>query len=99
MIYYDVEFSDIAESELIDSIIWRIGVWGEESTFRWARDFRDKTRTQLSKFPQGQPLAPESEIDEGEIRHLVLGRYRVLFEITGKMVNILHITGSFSDKD
>lgn len=96
---YDVEFSDIAESELIESIIWGIGCWGEQPTFRWARDFREKARTQLARFPLAQPLAPESEFDEGEIRHLILGRYRVLFEVIEKTVNILHIRGPFSGTD
>ena len=61
---YDVEFSDVAEAELIESIIWGIGVFGEEATFRWARQFRDKTRQQLSRFPLGQPVAPESEVND-----------------------------------
>src|SRR5437016_6409252 len=93
---YDVEFSDIAETELIESIIWGIEVWGEEATFRWVRDFRNKARQQLSRFPLGQALAPESGLDEGEVRQLILGRYRVLFEVIGKTVNILHIRGPFS---
>ncbi len=93
---YDVEFSDVAESELIESIIWGIGCWGEEATFRWAREFRDKAQSQLSRFPLAQPISPESEFDEGEVRHLIIGRYRILFEVAEKTVYILHIKGPFS---
>ncbi len=93
---YDVEFSNTAENELIESVIWAIGVWGEESTFRWARSFREAARRQLSTFPFGLPLAPESEFDDAEIRQLLIGRYRVLFEVNDDLVTILHIRGSFS---
>jgi plasmid stabilization system protein ParE len=96
---YQVEFSDVAESELIESIIWGIEVWGEEATFRWARKFRDKARKQLSRFPFGQPLAPESEFSEGEIRQLIIGRYRILYDVSGLIVNILHIRGSFAGQN
>ena len=93
---YNVEFSDIAEAELIESIIWGIGCWGEEAAFRWAREFRDKTRNQLARFPFAQPIAQESEFVDGEVRHLIIGRYRILFEVVDKTVNILHIKGPFS---
>lgn len=93
---YDVEFSDVAESELIESIIWGLGFWGEEATFRWAREFRDKVENQLSRFPSAQPLCPESVFDDYEVRNLIIGRYRVLFEVNGKTVNILHLKGPYS---
>ena len=92
-----VEFSDQAETDLIESIIWGIGVWGEEATFRWARELRGEVRNRLCTFPLGTSLAPESDLD-GETRHLIIGRYRVLFEVAEQIVNILHITGSFSDE-
>ena len=99
MRHYEVEFSDAAESELIESIAWGIEVWGAEATFRWARQFREKTRRLLSQFPAGQPLAPENDFYTDEIHQLILGRYRVLFAISGTVVNILHIRGPFSGKE
>lgn len=96
---YNVEFTDIAETELIASITWGIEVWGAEATFRWARGFRDIVRQQLAAFPLGQPVAPESEYVDGEIRQLILGRYRVLFEIVEGTVLILHIRGPYTEAD
>jgi mRNA-degrading endonuclease RelE of RelBE toxin-antitoxin system len=31
------------------------------------------------------------------IRHLIVGRYRVLFSVSGKTVTILHVSGSYTD--
>lgn len=97
MIPYKVEFSDAAEAELIESIIWGIEVWGEEATFRWARNFRNRVQQLLSQFPHGQTIAPESENYPTEIRQMIVGRYRVLFEVQRKTVWIIHIVGSFSE--
>ncbi|PYT01539.1 MAG: hypothetical protein DMF63_01455 [Acidobacteria bacterium] len=99
---YRVEFSDTAESELVDSIIWGVTNWGKEPTFRWARNLRQKVTTLLAANPLAHPLAPESKWASVEVRQLIVGRYRVLFEIRGKTVNILHITGPFiesADRD
>jgi plasmid stabilization system protein ParE len=93
---YRVEFSDTAESELVDSIIWGITNWGERATFRWARELRNKVMTLLESSPLAHPIAPESKWASVEIRQLIVGRYRVLFEIRGKIVNILHIRGPFT---
>jgi plasmid stabilization system protein ParE len=93
---YRVEFSDTAESELVDSIIWGITYWGEEHTFRWAREFRKKVETSLESTPLAYPVAPESKWAPVDVRRFIVGRYRVLFEIRGKIVNILHIRGSFT---
>jgi plasmid stabilization system protein ParE len=93
---YNVEFSEIAESELVESILWGIDFWGEEAAFRWVREFKRKAQNQLARFPLAQPFAPESELVDGEVRQLIIGRYRILFEIVDKTVNILHIKGPFS---
>ena len=96
---YRVEFSDTAESELVDSIIWGLENWGEDATFRWARAIRDKITRLLESVPLAQNLAPESEFAPTEIRQLLIDRYRVLFEISGKTVNILHIRGPFYERN
>ena len=93
---YRVEFSDTSETELVDSIIWGITFWGEERTFLWARELRKKVTTLLESAPLALPVAPESEWATVEVRQLIVGRYRVLFEIRGKIVNILHIRGPFT---
>ncbi len=93
---YRVEFSDTAESELVDSIIWGIAHWGEGSTFSWARELRKKVTILLTSTPLAHPVAPESKWTSAEVRQLFVGRYRVLFEIRANIVNILHIRGPFT---
>ena len=98
MTRYSVEFSLSAESELIDVIAWGIEYWGEQPSFRWAREFRNRIERSLAVAPLGCPLAPESEFVSVEVRQLILGRYRVLFEIRARTVNILHIRGPHTGK-
>jgi plasmid stabilization system protein ParE len=92
---YQVEFSDTAESELIESIIWGSAEWGSEETFQWARNLRKSVNDMLGSFPKSQPLAPESDEAGTEIRHMIIGRYRILFNIEGNVVNVLHVRGAF----
>ncbi|HET6854351.1 MAG TPA: hypothetical protein VFH46_18765 [Pyrinomonadaceae bacterium] len=33
------------------------------------------------------------------IRHLIVGRYRVLFRVRGRTVTILHVRGPFTDPE
>jgi len=90
---YKVEFSESAEAELRASIEWGMAEWGADATFKWARELRTMTIKLLGSFPESQPLAPESEVDGNEIRQLVVGRYRLLYNIEGKVVNILLLRG------
>ncbi len=91
---HSVEFSAAAEDDLIRSIVWGVEIWGEKATFRWVREFRASVTNLLEVFPLGQPLAPENEFSKREIRQLILGRYRVLYETKRGLVNILHIRGA-----
>jgi plasmid stabilization system protein ParE len=95
---YKVEFSEWAEAELRESIEWGISEWGADATYKWARELRTITIKLLGSFPESQPLAPESEVDNNEIRQLVVRRYRLLYNIEGEVVNILHLRGPFTGR-
>jgi plasmid stabilization system protein ParE len=45
----------------------------------------------LTTFPRRLPLAAESASFGREIRQLVQGSYRLLFEIDGNVVRVLHV--------
>lgn len=46
----------------------------------------------LGRFPYARPVAPESPSKDGhEVRHLVHGRYRVLYFVHEGVVFVIHV--------
>jgi plasmid stabilization system protein ParE len=45
----------------------------------------------LADFPLSFALAPENDEFEEEIRHRLVGSYRVLFTMKGNVVQVLHV--------
>ena len=93
---YKIEFSAIANEELFESYLWGLRNWDELAAQRWAREVRDTVIYKLSRFPLRHPIAPESKAFGIDIRHLIIGRYRVLFTIDEETVLILHIRGPYT---
>ena len=62
------------------------------------RELRTAISKQLSLVPRGFPLAPEDDEFSGEIRQMIVGRYRVLFTIRKQKVHVLHIRGAYPAK-
>jgi len=66
----------------------------------WAVGLMDAINS-LQTFPGRCPIAPENEFFPQEIRQLLYGKgrgvYRVLFTVTGDVVNVLHIRHSAQD--
>lgn len=60
-------------------------------------ELRRALRKQLTPLPLVCPLTPESEQLGVSIRHLIVGRYRVLFTVIGRTVTILHVRGPYTD--
>jgi len=86
-----------AESDIESSFKWGCRAWGEEDEKLWVRKLRRAISKQLTTLPLACPLAPESEELSVSIRHLIVGRYRVLFTVRGRTVTILHVSGSYTD--
>ena len=96
---FRVEFTDEATSEIAQSYEWGRQEWGTAAALRWYRKLRPQTCDILSHFPLSQPVAPKNDDFSGEIRPMIFGRYRVLFEIDGRVVRVLYVRGSFGEKD
>ena len=94
---YKVILHSDAESDIESSFKWGYRAWGEENAKRWVRKLREDIRKQLTSLPLACPLAPESEQLGVSIRHLIVGRYRVLFMARGLTVTILHVGGPYTD--
>lgn len=94
---YKVILHSDAESDIESSFKWGCRAWGEEKAKLWVRKLRHAVRKQLTSLPLACPLAPESEQLSVSIRHLIVGRYRVLFTVRGGTVTILHVSGLYTD--
>jgi len=94
---YKVILHSDAESDIESSFKWGCRAWGEENAKLWMWKLRRATRKQLTSLPLACPLAPESEQLGVSIRHLIVGRYRVLFTVRGRTVTILHGSGAYTD--
>ena len=94
---YKVILHSDAESDIESSFKWGCRAWGEENAKLWIQKLRQAIRKQPTSLPLACPLAPESEKLGVSIRHLIVGRNRVLFTIRGKTVTILHVSGSYTD--
>lgn len=93
---YSVKFSEDAIAELAASIQWGCETWGEEKAWAWYADTRNSIRQLLSSFPLSQPIAPDNDQYEVEIRQMLVGRYRVLFNVTKTVVTVLHVRGPYT---
>lgn len=51
----------------------------------------------LENFPFRCPLAPESDRFGAEIRHLIFGKYRILFIIEDEIVYVLRVRHQAQD--
>ena len=92
---YVVVFEESAQINVRESYDWGCRAWGKKEAQRWIRQLREAVSSQLALIPKGFPLAPEDDEFSEEIRHMIVGRYRVLFTIRGRKVHVLHVRGSY----
>lgn len=92
---YSIRYNPEAIEDLAGSYEWGVENWGEVAAARWYDFMESAIDTRLSSLPLSCPLAPEDQAFDFDVRHLVLGRYRVLFRIVAYEVIIIHIRGPF----
>jgi plasmid stabilization system protein ParE len=93
---FSVVLNSEAERDILDAYEWGVRNWGNQPAEKWVRGLYDAIFDRLKKFPKSCSIARESADADREIRQLVLGRYRVLFEIRSNEVIVLHVRGSYS---
>ena len=90
---YKVLIMPSAEGELEEAYQW-ISERAPEAAVGWYNGALGACLT-LETFPERSPLATESKTFEREIRQLIYGKghhaYRILFDVSGRTVRILHI--------
>ena len=96
---YRVRITSSAEADILRSFEWGVQNWGAPMAKQWAIQLRKRFKEQLSQFPLSCPLAPDQDVNEPDTRQLIVGRYRVIYEIEGLAVRILHVRGPFVPSD
>ena len=93
MTRYRVIITPSAERDIEQAYLW-IAERDEDAAARWFNRLLDVVNT-LETFPERCPVAPESVMLGVEIRQILHGKrqhkYRVLFNVRGKTVNVLHV--------
>ena len=96
---YRVKTTASAEADILRSFEWGVQNRGAPMAKQWAIRLRRKFKERLSRFPLSCPLAPDRDISEPDARQLIVDRYRVIYEIEGPIVRILHVRGPFVPAD
>ena len=92
---YKVLITRSAEADILTSFEWGVRNWGIKKAKSWAIELRRTIKERLTTFPEGCPIAPDKDLDQSEVRHLVMDRYRVLFEIESSTVRVLAVRGAY----
>jgi len=86
--YYVLIHPD-AEDEL-DEAYRHIAQDAPERAAKWRKQLLQKAQS-LKTFPDRCPKAPEAKTLSVDVRHLIVGEYRVIFVIEAAAVTVLHI--------
>ena len=92
---YKVILHEDAETDISSAFEWGRRAWGEENARIWLRQLYRNLRERLTSTPLRCPVAPESDEVGITVRHLIVGRYRILFIVEKRTVTILHLKGAY----
>jgi len=86
---YEVFVGDRARDDMLGIVAW-IARDSPANAMRWLAQTWEAVES-LGRFPLRCPIAPEAGVRGPEIRHRIVGEYRILFTIRGERVFILHV--------
>lgn len=89
---YQVEISERAQLEARSAALW-MAQFSEAKATTWFFELSEAMQS-LENMPFRCPLAPETESFGFEIRHLIFGKYRILFTVEDETVYILNVRHS-----
>jgi|SRR5581483_1363815 len=90
---YAVIVESSARKEIDEAYRWMARNISPKSATLWYLDIYAALDS-LKEFPARCGLAVENQFFKEEIRQLICGKYRILFEIDGMTVHILHVRHS-----
>jgi plasmid stabilization system protein ParE len=94
---FKIRYHPKALNDLSASFEWVAENWGADAARKWYNELERLIEGRLSRMPGSCPIAPENEEFDLEVRHLIFGRYRVIFAIKDGVGIVLHICGPFVD--
>ena len=98
---YQVDITQEAQSEILESFVWKTEYQSEEKAAEWYNGVMEALHS-LKEMPGRCALAPEDPEFKDEIGQLLYGKrrdtFRVLFTIRGENVYILHVRHSAMER-
>ena len=87
---YDVVVESSARKNIDDAFRWMVANTSSEYAALWYMEIYGAMDS-LRDSPARCGLAIENQYFKEEIRQLICGKYRLLFEIDGETVRVLHV--------
>lgn len=92
---YQIILEEEAEQDIEAATAW-MAQYSPEKATQWYFDIQEAIDS-LQTFPFRCPLARESEMFGAEIRHLIFGKYRILFTVIDETVYVLRVRHGAQD--
>jgi plasmid stabilization system protein ParE len=92
---YSLAIEEEAEQDIEAIVAWMAQYSPEKATL-WGFEIQEAIES-LQTFPFRCPLARESETFGAAIRHLLFGKYRILFTVIDETVYVLRVRHSAQD--
>lgn len=92
---YTIIVEERAKADIRTAALWMAQFSPEKATL-WHFEIEEAILS-LEKMPNRCPRARESQFFTQEIRHLIFGKYRILFTVEDETVRILHVRHSAQD--
>jgi plasmid stabilization system protein ParE len=89
---YKISITPAAERD-IEECVRHISRDNPDAAGKWLDEIVERIGF-LEKFPGRAPRIPESSAIGGDYRHLILGKYRIVFRVKGKTVLIVRLIHS-----
>jgi plasmid stabilization system protein ParE len=86
---YRIEFSRRAEVDVEEAFLY-IHADSPLNAIAWRRGLQEELRP-LQRSPESFPFAPEEHDLRIELRQMLYGRYRVLYQVRGSTVYVLTV--------
>ncbi|MFY9342164.1 MAG: type II toxin-antitoxin system RelE/ParE family toxin [Planctomycetota bacterium] len=79
-----------AETDAQRIMLWKLKHHSARAAHSFVTAY-DSALASLTRSPRRCRRAPEADSLGDEVRHLLLGEYRIIFRVSGSVVHVLHV--------